>query len=185
MTDGPRTITPSQTVGPFYSFCLTRPPPRLSPLGDHRLITPDAHGTPKQCHDQERRYRLRDDDEERDQHHGHLRHAVPDRTDPQWASLAIRFGDEHASHRLGAVRLGFQVRRQFVQPPVQPVRLDVLERLAVDPRRAVVGTTAGVGPPQHVPSVHLVEQRVEPIAGRPLRFGVQRLLEFLNLRRRW
>jgi len=46
MTDGPRTITPSQTVGPFYSFCLTRPPPRLSPLGDHRLITPDAHGTP-------------------------------------------------------------------------------------------------------------------------------------------
>ena len=70
--------------------------------------------------------------------------------DPQRASLAIRFRDEHAPHRLGAVRPRFQVGRQFVQPPVQPVRLDVLERLAVDPRRAVVGTTADVGPLQHV-----------------------------------
>jgi hypothetical protein len=46
------------------------------------------------------------EDRLRDQYHGHLRHAVPDRTNPQGALLAIRFGDEHASHWLGSVRLG-------------------------------------------------------------------------------
>lgn len=45
MADAARIITPSQTVGPFYSFCLTRHPPQLSPLGDHRLATTDAHGS--------------------------------------------------------------------------------------------------------------------------------------------
>ena len=125
------------------------------------------------------------EDRLRDQHHGHLRHAIPDRTDPQRALLAIRFGDEHASNRLGSVRPGLQVRRQFVQPPIQPVRLDVLEPLAIDPRCAVVGTTTRAGPFQHVLAVHLVVQRVEAVVGRPLRFGMQRLLELLNLRWRW
>ncbi len=120
-----------------------------------------------------------------DQHHGHLRHAIPDRTDPQRALLSIRFRSVHASHRSGAVRLRFQVRRQFVQPPVPPVPLDVLERLVVDPRRAAVGTTAGVGLLQHVLAVHLVVQGVEAVGGRSLRFGMQRRLEFLNLGWRW
>src|SRR3954463_10518207 len=68
----------------------------------------------------------------------------------------------------------------LVQPPVQAVRLDVLERLVIDPRCAAVGTAADVGPSQHVATVHLVVQHVEPIVGRSLRFGMQRLLEFLN-----
>ena len=38
-----------------------------------------------------------------------------------------------------------------------------------------------IGEFQDVASVHLVVQRVEAIAGRSLRFGMQRLLEFLNL----
>ena len=44
----------------------------------------------------------------------------------------------------------FSFGRQFVQPPVAAVRLDVLEGLAVDPRRAVVGTAAQVGELQDV-----------------------------------
>jgi hypothetical protein len=105
--------------------------------------------------------------------------------DPQRSSLAIAFRDGHAADRLGTVRPRSQVSRQFVQPAIPPVRLDVLERLAVDPRCAAVGTAAVVGPLQHVSSMHLVVQHVEPIAGRPLRFGVQRLPEFLNRGWRW
>jgi protocatechuate 3,4-dioxygenase alpha subunit len=37
-------ITPSQTVGPFFSFCLTRPGAPLSRLGDHRLVTDGVEG---------------------------------------------------------------------------------------------------------------------------------------------
>src|SRR5262249_52948821 len=54
--------------------------------------------------------------------------------------------------------------------------------LTVHPRGAVVGAAAQVGELQDVPSVHLVVQRVEPITRRSLRFGMQRRLEFLNLR---
>lgn len=44
MTESARVITPSQTVGPFFAFCLTRHPAHLSLLGDHRLATTDEAG---------------------------------------------------------------------------------------------------------------------------------------------
>jgi protocatechuate 3,4-dioxygenase alpha subunit len=44
MADDLRIITPSQTVGPFFSFCLTRHPAHLSLLGDHRLATAKTSG---------------------------------------------------------------------------------------------------------------------------------------------
>ena len=91
----------------------------------------------------------------------------------------------HASHGVRSIRSLPQFGRQFVQPPVAAVRLDVLEGLAVHPRRAVVGTAAQVGELQDVSSVHLVVQPVEPIPGRSLRFGMQRRLELLNLRWRY
>jgi protocatechuate 3,4-dioxygenase beta subunit len=40
-----RVITPSQTVGPFFSFCLTRHPAHLSLLGGPRLATDAVPGT--------------------------------------------------------------------------------------------------------------------------------------------
>lgn len=46
MGERPRVITPSQTVGPFFALCLTRHPAHLSLLGNHRLVTGDAAGTP-------------------------------------------------------------------------------------------------------------------------------------------
>src|SRR6185312_759882 len=122
------------------------------------------------------------EDRLQDQHHRHLRHAVPDRTDPQRALLAIAFRDEYAAHGVRSIRPLLQFGRQFVEPSVAPVRLDVLEGPAVHPRGAVVGTAAQVGELQDIPSVHLVIQPVEPIVRRSLRFGMQRRPEFLNLR---
>ena len=121
------------------------------------------------------------EDRLQDQHCRHLHHTVFDARNAQRPLLAIRFGDVHASDRLGSVRLVPEFFRQFVQPPVHAVRLDVREGLAVDPRCAAVGTAAGVGEPQDVAAVHLVVQRVEPIVGRVLRFGVQRRLQLPNL----
>src|SRR5262249_15291125 len=122
------------------------------------------------------------EDRLQDQHHRHLHHAIPDRADAQRALLAIPFRDEHATHGVRSIRSSSQFGRQFVEPSVAPVRLDVLEGLAVHPRGAVVGPAAQVGELQDVPSVDLVVQPVEPIVRRSLRFGMQRRLEFLNLR---
>ena len=102
--------------------------------------------------------------------------------DPQRALLAIAFRDEHATHGVRPIRSLSQFGRQFVEPSVSPVRLDVREGLAVHPRGAVVGATAQVGELQDVPAIHLVVQPIEPILRRSLRFGMQRRLEFLNLR---
>ena len=102
--------------------------------------------------------------------------------DPQRALLAISFRDGRATYGVRSIRSFSQFGRQFVEPSVAPVRLDVLEGLAVHPRGAVVGATAQVGELQDVPSIHLVVEGVEPIPRRSLRFGMQRRPEFLNLR---
>ena len=117
-----------------------------------------------------------------DQHRRHLHNTILDRRDAQRALLAVRFGDVNPSHRPGMIGSISEFLDHFVEPPVQAIRLDVLETLAIDPRRAVVVTATDVGELQDVATIHLVVQRIEPIARRSLRFGVQRLLEFLNLR---
>ena len=100
---------------------------------------------------------------------------------PSGRCLPSGFRDVNPPHRHAVDTFFSQFLRQFVQPRSRAVRLDVRERLAVDPRCAAVGTAALVGEFQNVSSVHLVVERVEAIAGRSLRFGMQRRLEFLNL----
>ena len=68
---------------------------------------------------------------------------------------------------------------------VEQVRFDVRKFLTIYSRCTFISFAPFIGVGQHVFAIQLVVQRVEPIAGRPLRFGVQRLPEFLNLRRRW
>jgi hypothetical protein len=63
-------------------------------------------------------------------------------------------------------------KRQFGQPPLDPVGLDVRKILAVDPRRALVGAALGIGMRQNVVAADLVVQGVEAIAGLRLRFRV-------------
>jgi hypothetical protein len=116
------------------------------------------------------------EDRLQDQHSSHLYHAIFYARNSERPELAVPFGDEHASDRPGAIRSVPELFRQFVQPLVSSVRLDVRETLAVDTRRTVVLTTADECPLQDVSTIQLVVQRVEPVVRRVLRFGVQRRL---------
>ena len=97
------------------------------------------------------RFQVGLEDRLQDQDHRHLHDAILDRKGSP-AVVACRPVWGCNTRRTGSGRYVSlpQFLRQFVQPPLQPVRLDVLERLAVDPRRAAVGTAAGVGEFQHV-----------------------------------
>ena len=79
-------------------------------------------------------------------------------------------------HGQWLIRSTFQLLRQFVQPSLYSVRLDVLEPLAIHSCRSAVGFAAFVGVGQNVFPIHLVVQRIEAKAGRFLRFRVQRRL---------
>jgi hypothetical protein len=68
-------------------------------------------------------------------------------------------------------------KRQFGQPPLDPIRLDARKVLAVNARCALVGTALGVGMSQNILAADLV---VEAITGFCLRFRVQRHLQLLN-----
>jgi len=70
------------------------------------------------------------------------------------------------------IPLRFELVRQFAQPRRYAVRFNVLERLAVHPRCALIESAALIGNPQYVLAIHLVIQRIEAISGRSLRFGV-------------
>jgi hypothetical protein len=109
---------------------------------------------------------------------------ILDRRDAQRSLFTVRLGDVHPPHGLRTIRLPAEFFRQFAQPLPDAVGLDVLEGLPVHARRAGVDPAALVGVPQHIPPVHLVVQRVEAVGGLLLRFGMQRLLELPNRRRR-
>jgi hypothetical protein len=60
------------------------------------------------------------------------------------------------------VRFG---KRQFAEPPLHPIRLDVRELLAIHTRCALVGAALGIGMGQDVLAADLVVQGVEAIPG--------------------
>ena len=74
------------------------------------------------------------------------------------------------------IRLLSEFFRQFVQPSVNAILLDVVETLAVDPWHAAVSPTALIGEAQNITAINLVVEGVKPIVWRVLRFGVQRRL---------
>jgi hypothetical protein len=80
------------------------------------------------------------------------------------------------AHRLRAIPLHPKFFRQFVQPLLRAVLLDVVERLTIDAWGAIVRLADPIGVPQYIGSIHLVVQRIESVVGRFLRFGMQRLL---------
>ena len=51
----------------------------------------------------------------------------------------------HPPYRLRLIGSTFQLLRQFVQPSLHSVLLDVLERLAVYARRSIIGFATFVG----------------------------------------
>jgi len=99
---------------------------------------------------------------------------------PSGLSLPLAFGDEHSSDRIRLVALLPERKRQFAEPPLDAIRLNVREVLTVHTRCALVGAALGISMGQNVLTADLVVQRIEAIAGFCLRFRVQRLLQFLN-----
>ena len=81
---------------------------------------------------------------------------------PQLLAVA-RLGNPHPSNCLGSIRLPAEFVRQFTEPPLFPVCLDVRKFLTVDPRCTFVGFAPLIGVGQHVLAVQLVIQKIEPI----------------------
>ena len=111
-----------------------------------------------------------------DQQGSHLHDTILHRGNSQRPLLAVRLGYVHPPHGLRTIRLLAEFIRQFAQPPHQPVRRDIVERLAIDSGRPFIGLAARVRVVQHVGAIQLVVQCIETVVGRPLRFGMQRLL---------
>src|SRR6202022_3947682 len=114
---------------------------------------------------------------------GRLRRSAPApaslpscRPDParsaQRPEFAVGLPYEPASDRLRSVCLLPERKRQFSQPPLDPIRFDVRKVLAVYSRCALVGAALGIGMCQDVFTADLVVQGIEAIASFCLRFRV-------------
>ena len=99
---------------------------------------------------------------------------------PSGLEFAVGLRDEHASDWVRSVSLLPERKRQFTQPPLDPICLDVRKVLTVATRCALVGAALGIGMRQDILAADLVVQGVEAITGLCLRFRVQRRLQFLN-----
>src|SRR6201982_2968357 len=102
------------------------------------------------------------------------RHAdpTPYARDAQRPEFAVGLRYIHSSDWLWPISLLPEGKRQFRQPSLDPLRLDVRKNLAVDARRALVSPALGIGMRQNVVAADLVVQSVEAIAGFRLRFRV-------------
>ena len=102
------------------------------------------------------------------------RHAdpIPHARDAQRPEFAVGLRYIHSSDWLWPISLLPERKRQFSQPPLDPVCLDVRKILAVDTRRALVGAALGISMRQNVVAADLVVQSVKAIAGLRLRFRV-------------
>src|SRR3954463_8260766 len=86
---------------------------------------------------------------------------IPHGRDAQRPEFAIGLRYKHSSDWLRPVGLLPERKRQFSQPPLDPIRFDVSEVLAVHARCALVGTALGVSMSQNIRAANLVIQGVE------------------------
>src|SRR5262249_12180740 len=107
-------------------------------------------------------------------------HAVRERGDSHRPLLPVRLRYPNAPDRLRSIRLLLEFLRQFTQPLLLAILLDVVERHPVHAWSAAVFPTTRQRMFENVETIHLVVQRVEAIRGCVLRFGLQRLLQLLN-----
>ena len=97
------------------------------------------------------------------QHQRCRRHAdpIPHARDAQRPEFAVGLRYKHASDRLWSVCLLPERKRQFSQPPLDPICLNLRKILAVDPRRALIRAALGIGMRQDVVPADLVVQGIE------------------------
>src|SRR6516225_4911044 len=96
--------------------------------------------------------------EDRLQHQQHCCHAdpIPHARDAQRSEFAVGLRYKHSSDWLRPVSLLPECKRQFSQPSLDPVCLNVREVLAVDPRCALVGAALDIGMRQNVVAADLM-----------------------------
>ena len=119
------------------------------------------------------------DFEDGTQHHHSSRHnhTISDTRNTERAKfLAVRFWYPYTSHCLCPIRLPAECVRQFAEPSILSVLLDVRKALPVHSRCASIGTATPVRVPEHVLAIQLVVQKIKSIARRFLRFRLQRRL---------
>src|SRR5262249_29409844 len=97
---------------------------------------------------------------------------IPHARDAQRPEFAVGLRYKHSSDWLWPISLLPERKRQFSQPPLDPVCLDVRKVLAIDAGRALIGAALGIGMRQNVVAADLVVQSVEAIAGLCLSFRV-------------
>jgi hypothetical protein len=88
------------------------------------------------------------------------------------AQFAVRLRNPDPLYRFRPVVFRLQPIRQFPEPAFFSIRFDVFEPHSIHSGRSLVGFAASVGVVEHVPSIHLVIQKIEPIPGFFLRFGM-------------
>src|SRR5262249_37215855 len=117
--------------------------------------------------------------EDRFQHQQSCCHAdpIPHARDAQRSEFAVGLRYIHSSDWLWSISLLPERKRQFSQPPLGPVALDVRKILAVDTRRTLVRAALGIGMRQNVVAADLVVQGVEAIAGLCLRKRLNKRME--------
>src|SRR5450756_606117 len=99
--------------------------------------------------------------------------ALPDLVlDAQRPEFAVGLRYVHSSDRVRSVGLLPERKRQFAEPLLCAIRLDVRKVLTVYPRCSLVGAALGIRMSQDVFTADLVVQRVEAIASFCLRFRV-------------
>jgi hypothetical protein len=110
------------------------------------------------------------------QQYGRLHHAISDAGHRERALTTIGLGYPHAQQGLGLIRLRLQLLLQSFQPLAWTRRFDVLETLAIYPRRTPIAAAAPVGFGENIVTEHLVPQAVEPRGRFVLGFRLQRRL---------
>ena len=96
--------------------------------------------------------------EDRFQNQRCRRHAdpIPHARDAQRPEFAVGLRYIHSSDWLWPVSLLPERKRQFRQPSLDPIRLDVRKILAVDARRAPIRAALGIGMRQNVVAADLM-----------------------------
>ena len=109
--------------------------------------------------------RWRVDLEDRFEYHHRCRHhhAIRNSRNSEWPKLISCLRNPDPSHRLSSIRLRAEYVRQFVEPSLLPVRLDVRKFLPIYPRRAFISFAPLIGVSQYIFAIQLVVQQIESI----------------------